>query len=142
MVSYIAAFLNKKFLQYQQETGTRQTLKSFAVYLEVKPTTLSNWLNTSSIPNYEACVNISSKLGPEVFDVCGYRRPDSYIVEEFSSVPGVLRERVFDAFREIDKTLSGQPIDLSPEERTRVADNIMTKYGFTRTDKTKPGKDG
>lgn len=69
-------FLDGKFLEWQVESGYRRTQTEFAKYLGVAPGTLSHWMNGIRKPDYENCLTLSKKLGAEVFDICGYIRPD------------------------------------------------------------------
>ena len=71
-----AAFLEEAFLKWQNQQGKRKTLAEFAHYLEVKPTTLSNWLGNKRNPDFESVMALAGKLGPDVYDVLGLERPD------------------------------------------------------------------
>ena len=69
-------FLNKKFLEWQMEAGQRRTQTEYAEYLGVAPGTLGHWMNGIRSPDYDSVEQLSKKLGPEIFDVAGYLRPN------------------------------------------------------------------
>jgi transcriptional regulator with XRE-family HTH domain len=72
--SGVPKFFEMKFWEWQ--AGERRTQQEFAEYLGVEPGTLSHWMNGARIPDYDSATTLSSKLGPVIYDVCGYLRPD------------------------------------------------------------------
>jgi transcriptional regulator with XRE-family HTH domain len=134
-------WLMLEFKKYETKMGGRQNFVDFARFLKVKPPTLTRWLNGDSIPTGDSVYQLATRLGPEVYDVLGLPIPN-YSLIEFMSVPPDLKDAMFSAFREIDSALSATAITLSPDEKNRLIDNIMAKYGFARTDKIKSGNNG
>jgi transcriptional regulator with XRE-family HTH domain len=72
----VPKFLNKKFLEWQMEIGYRRTQTEFAEYLGVEPGTLGHWMNGRRKPDLESVELLAEKLGPEIYDLAGYLRPD------------------------------------------------------------------
>lgn len=78
----IPDLLNKKFLEWQlQEGGRRKTLDDFAVYLGVKRSTLSMWMNGARLPTGKFKKHLIDLFGDEVIEAFG-EDPDQYIVHE------------------------------------------------------------
>jgi len=72
----IPKFFNKRFLEWQMGVEERKTQTEFAEYLGVASGTLGHWMNGIRKPDYNNAKLISKKLGPEIFDICGFLRPD------------------------------------------------------------------
>jgi transcriptional regulator with XRE-family HTH domain len=70
-------WLKGKFLNWQIELNDSKTQSQFASYLGVPPTSLSNWMTTGSKPRAEYIALLSSKLGPEIYEVLGMTRPNN-----------------------------------------------------------------
>jgi len=69
-------FLEIKFLQWQQESGGRRTVREFSKYLGVSQSSVSMWWNGDRVPEGTNVQKLSKKLGLEVYDVLGLPRPD------------------------------------------------------------------
>ena len=65
----ISDWLMNKFLEWEKETGERQTFKAFADYLGVKPTTFSSWMNSGIPPTGDNIRKVADKLGYEIYDI-------------------------------------------------------------------------
>lgn len=91
-------WLIKEFLKWQQSTGDRKSLKEFAIYLGVKPTTLSSWMNAGVTPRIEQVQNLYQKTGDQkIFDIFGFPRPDPRLrelQEKYDAVPEENREEL------------------------------------------------
>jgi transcriptional regulator with XRE-family HTH domain len=68
-------FLNKKHVEYNNQIGRPAKMKEFAAYLDVPPTSYSNWVNSGSVPSLTYVNKMAKKLGMEVYDAAGYARP-------------------------------------------------------------------
>lgn len=109
-----------KFLEWEKETGKRQSFSAYGRYLGIKQSTFSQWLNGSSVPSYENAVSISLKVGEQVYDVLGYARP----VEVF---PFALRSALESArVKIIEAGVSGD----SPEAESIII-SAMNAAGYT-----------
>jgi transcriptional regulator with XRE-family HTH domain len=83
-------FLEMKFLEWQQQAGSRKTAKEFAEYLGVGQTTISSWWNANRKPEGENLVKLSKRFGIEVYDVLGLPRPNenlSYLQRIWDDLP-------------------------------------------------------
>jgi transcriptional regulator with XRE-family HTH domain len=72
-------WLNEEYLKYQLRAGGKLPLSSFAVYLDVNPSTLSSWLCGDRSPNRENQHKLAEKLGQRVFTILqGKYEPELY----------------------------------------------------------------
>ena len=62
----------------EQHNSRRASDNQFARWLGVNPATFNQWINGNRLPSYEKAIILSKRLGPEVFDVLGYERPNTY----------------------------------------------------------------
>jgi transcriptional regulator with XRE-family HTH domain len=69
-------YLHLKFLEWQMEAGYKRTQTEFAKHLGVAPGTLGHWMNGVRTPDLDSVELLSKKLGPEIYDLAGYLRPD------------------------------------------------------------------
>lgn len=67
-------WLRQKYDEWERRTGGNRA--DFATYLGVPSTSLSNWLNTGARPRVDSIRLLADKLGGEVYDVLGLRRPE------------------------------------------------------------------
>jgi transcriptional regulator with XRE-family HTH domain len=93
MENNLQGWLLKKFLQWQVDTGERNTLEQFSEYLGIGRSTLSKWMNGSSRPGPELIDQISDKLGPEVYDIVGVPRPDPDLIYIIKRWPALTEEQ-------------------------------------------------
>lgn len=70
-------WLNAKFLEWEKAMPRRQSYSAFSRYLGVKQTTFSQWITGNGVPSLEKAALLSDKLGLEIYDVLGLRRPDA-----------------------------------------------------------------
>ena len=71
-----AIWLNKKFLEWQNQQGEPMTQKEFARYLGVKPTTYSGWVNGNIPPSTTHLKKVASVLGFDVYEALGLPTPN------------------------------------------------------------------
>jgi len=84
-MSDFSGWLNRKFLDWQNGIGERQTLKAFARYLDVKTTTLSSWLNDDIPPTGDNLYKIADKLGFEIYEILDVPPPTPRFVHEMKA---------------------------------------------------------
>jgi len=72
----ISAWLNQRFINWQSESGTRKTIRDFAVHLDVDYSLLTKWLSGTAAPGNENVIILGNKLGPEIYDIRGWPRPE------------------------------------------------------------------
>ena len=70
-------YLNKRYLEWQLKTNSKQSYQSFAKYLGVSYTTMMGWINGVHPPKGENLRKLAKVLGDEIYDVAGEPRPDS-----------------------------------------------------------------
>jgi len=110
-------WLNLKFLEWQSETGQRQTLKAFAQCIGVKPTTLSSWLNADVLPTGDKVQLLADKLGYEVYGVLGIEAKEPVSLQ---------KARV--AYNELPPERQAE----FSEQLEKVVDDWMKANGFRR----------
>ena len=91
-------WLHRKFREWEDEAGGRQTYKTFADYLGIKYTTFSSYINQGAKPQGRNLRKIGDVLGYEIYDIVGSERPDP--LEEIKTrlvhVPKERSEEVYD----------------------------------------------
>jgi len=60
----------------ERQQGHRVTLDVFATYLGVKRPILSLWMSGKARPSFDSVRVIAEKLGPEIYDILEFPRPD------------------------------------------------------------------
>jgi transcriptional regulator with XRE-family HTH domain len=123
----VRKWLNQKFLDWQIKTGKRQTLRSFAKFLDVKEQSLSGWMNGSNPPSGENLQKIAFKLGFEIYDLVGKVRPGNIV--PFSSLPPELQTRLTDAMMEISATLKEKNVK-NEDEAFSIASEIFASHSL------------
>lgn len=71
-----SAWLEAKYLEWQQERGKRATLSQFADYLGISAPLLSHYMNGIRKPTRENVQKFARRLGPEIYDIFGLQDPD------------------------------------------------------------------
>lgn len=115
-------FLEHKFLAWQTEQGRRKTIQDFASYLGVKQPVLSSWLNGTRTPNTESARLLASKLGFEIYDVLGEKRPDPdlfHLVQNWDGYNPTERRAILEIVEQIEADKHAQR--LSKKRRTRTS---------------------
>ena len=72
----IAAWLNRRFLEWQSSTGARKSIRDFSEYLGVDYSLLTKWLSGTAAPGNENVIILGNRLGPEIYDIRGWPRPE------------------------------------------------------------------
>jgi len=72
----VSHWLEQQFLDWQSQTGSRQTISDFADYLSVGRVALTNWMNGKRIPSGDSVKRIAEKLGPQIYRILGLVPPD------------------------------------------------------------------
>lgn len=71
-----ADWINNKFLEWQQQSGRKQTQKSFARFLGVPSASLSDWMNGKYTP--EKYIDTIANRYPEVYEIFGKEITPNY----------------------------------------------------------------
>ena len=85
----VADWLNKKYIEWVQETGKRQTVTAFAQYCGVRLTDMSRYLSGGRRVEGKNLKKIGEVLGFEIYDLLGRPRPDpklQAIIDHWGSV--------------------------------------------------------
>lgn len=80
MRSKVATLIERKYLEWQVTQGERKSIEAFAEYLDVKKTTLVQWMNDQRKPGPENVERLASTLGIEVYDTLDLPRPDERLL--------------------------------------------------------------
>ena len=126
-------WLNQKFNDWEKTQGRSQSYYSFARYLQVSQSGLSQWMTGGSAPGGEDLLNLASKLGPEIYDVLGLPRPNAEVQRmtvSFASLPPDIRQRLANAIIEVDESLRQQRLRPDAPEARQIVLNILAKWGF------------
>jgi transcriptional regulator with XRE-family HTH domain len=63
-------YVEKHTSAYKRKVGDSE----FARWLGVSVGSYNQWINGNRTPDYENAIKLASKLGPEVFDILGFKR--------------------------------------------------------------------
>lgn len=97
MTTNFRQYLELKYLEWQREIGGRKTVIEFANYLGVSQQVLSSWWNKDRVPQGENIQKLANKLGLEVYDVLGLKRPNAmlyYITKHWDDLPETIQEEI------------------------------------------------
>jgi transcriptional regulator with XRE-family HTH domain len=72
----LSKWLDKKYLEWQIKEEESKNVTEFADYLGVNRSLLSYWMNGSREPSEDNLIKIAFKLGFEVYDILGQKRPN------------------------------------------------------------------
>ena len=81
MRSDFAALMEKKYLEWQLAQGERKSIEAFADHLNIKKTTLVQWMNDQRKPGPENVERLAAALGIEVYDALNLPRPDERLLQ-------------------------------------------------------------
>lgn len=111
MANKFPQWLENNFLEWQLSEGGRKTLNDFARYLKVSQPTISAWLNGSRKPTGENIDKIAAKLGPEIYDILGMRRPDPQLDRLIDAYNQASDEQKEEIIRQVLRLIGFQPED-------------------------------
>jgi hypothetical protein len=126
-------WFNQKFSEWEKTQARSQSYYTFARYLEVPQSGLSQWMTGGSVPSGEDLLNIASKLGPEIYDVLGLPRPSAETKRtNFSLValPSDIRKQLTSAVNEIEQNLRQKRLHPDSPEARQVTLTVLAKWGF------------
>jgi transcriptional regulator with XRE-family HTH domain len=80
-------FLKTAFMEWQYAQGEKKTYQQFVEYLDLKPTSFSQWMNNVRLPDIDNLKKIADKLGPETWRAAGLPEmmPENPQYKEFSA---------------------------------------------------------
>jgi transcriptional regulator with XRE-family HTH domain len=129
-------WINQKFIEWEKTQGRSQSYYAFARYLEVSQSGLSQWMTGSSAPGGDDLLNLSSKLGAEIYDVLGLPRPNAEaqrVTVSFASLPPDIRQQLTSALTEVDQSLRQERLRPDSAEARPIVLAILAKWGFRYT---------
>lgn len=90
----VSEFLNRKFLEWQLESGERKTIEGFASLLGAKQAIVSMWLNGTRNPGPQYKERIIELFGREAIEAFG-DDPDLYLVtQQWDKLPNDVRRGI------------------------------------------------
>lgn len=123
----LSTWLLTQYEKWRSESDSAKTLADFAAYLDVPPTSLSNWINAGSKMRADTISKISEKLGPEIYDVLGLHRPS----DDISKYPPEIKSALAKAIKRVDKlgirADSEESINIFIEELSKVDSKVISK---------------
>ncbi|PKO03499.1 MAG: hypothetical protein CVU43_02430 [Chloroflexi bacterium HGW-Chloroflexi-5] len=66
---FFPKWLFTKYVTWQQEIGSKKTIREFANWLDLSPSIISLWLKGKRTPSISSASRIAKRLGSEVFDI-------------------------------------------------------------------------
>jgi transcriptional regulator with XRE-family HTH domain len=126
----VAAWLFKKYHEYELIQGQSVTQAQFAEYLGVAPSTFSMWINKKQPPDKASVDLIAPKLGPEIYEIMEMEPPE---IISTNHLPSGVRERLERALFETKSELSLRGLSESDPEAEEIVIKIFEKYGFKYT---------
>jgi transcriptional regulator with XRE-family HTH domain len=131
-MSKIKDWLLAQFIEWEKMQPRRQTYSAFARYLDVKQSTLSQWMAGNYDPQDEKIIaKLAAKLGEEVYDVLGLPHPKPTGLDR---LPHVMRDRLARAAYQVDKYFSENSLSEDSPEAEQAAIRIFEANGFKYID--------
>ena len=72
----LGKWLEGKYVDWMAKAGQRRTVTEFAKWLDIPRSLISRYLGGTRLPSRENVDKIAAKLGPEIYDLMGFQRPD------------------------------------------------------------------
>lgn len=126
-------WLLTQYDKWKETAGADKKLADFANYLDVPPTSLSNWINAGYKPRSDTINRLSKKLGLEVYEVLGLRRPDGEdprAVLLASGFPPVLVDELLAARAEYSTELASKGITTDTPEAREIIATALARHGI------------
>jgi hypothetical protein len=130
IMSEISNWMNKKFLQWQNNRGRRGTVRDFASYLELSLGYTSQLMNgVRNTMGMKTAYRLAGITGDtSIIQIAGYQLPNG------SQLPPALKFALDGAVDEIERTYKTQGVsDLLSAEALEIAKRIMEAHGFKVT---------
>ena len=96
-------WLEQKYLEFQIEQGRRVTLGEFAEALGISQGLLSHYLKGIRKPRISTVHKLADVLGPEIYTILGYQRPDvrlQYISANWDKLTQEQQDQLVDKMKE------------------------------------------
>lgn len=80
----LSEWIRQKYIEWLTSEGQIRSQREFADYIGIEKVALSRYLNKNiKTPDPETVEKIANKLGPEIYDVLGFARPDEQSLGRF-----------------------------------------------------------
>lgn len=125
-----SAWFITKYLDWQKENQTLNSMAEFSRFLGVGDKAMNTWVNGRNNPSYKTAIKICSRLNDyTLLDLLGYPRPESESIP-LASLPPELRERLRSALLEIEATLKERSIQPDSPAGAVISASVLQKFGF------------
>lgn len=121
-----AAWLERKYLDWQREGGKRASLTAFAKHLGISRDMLNNWMLRKRTPEKASLELLGSKLGWDIYEIVGEPRPDpmlTQIVKAWGELDDEVKRGIAELLQRASKRgNSGEPektVAATKRKRTR-----------------------
>jgi transcriptional regulator with XRE-family HTH domain len=125
MRSEFAALMEKKYLEWQLAQGERKSIEAFAEHLNIKKTTLVQWMNDQRKPGPENVERLAEALGIEVYDALNLPRPDERLLQIKKVWEDLSEEEQVAFAAEIERTAASNK-QKTPEKQKREKSSKKT----------------
>lgn len=113
-------WLETKYLDWQKDRGERVLQNEFAGWLGISKQLLSQYLNGRSVPTGERIGQLAEKLGPEVYDALGLRRPDPLLDELLSAYDAADMDQKVEIVKRAFELIGFRRREPSPSPKDRI----------------------
>jgi transcriptional regulator with XRE-family HTH domain len=121
-----AQWLFQKYLDWQKEIGSRQTIEEFARHLKTSQPTVSEWMSGKYKPKSAKQINRLTELyGLEVYDVLNLPRPVSIPYDQF---PPELKSTITEALAEASAIVTARGLSPDSPETLEIARVILSDH--------------
>ena len=127
-------WINKKFLELQNQRGSRMTVVEFAEIIGIKQQTMSGYLNGESRPGSQKNLEkLAAVFGPEVYEVVG-KSSTVFNYDPISEAPPEIKSKFSAALAAANqryREAAEAGTKLSESEAAQILVESMAKYGFS-----------
>lgn len=122
-------WLEEQYAQWEREQPARQSYYSFARYLDVPHTLLTQWASGISQPGDEDLAKLAALLGSEVYAVVGLGPPHAQTLS-LEGLPKALRARLEQAIAETTREIQARRLSPDSSEAKILTVKLFEKWGF------------
>lgn len=125
-------WLNEKFVEWRGKS--RDSVSDFALYLGFKQSQVSAWMNGNYKPSTRSVPALADKLGPEIYDVLGFSRPQEPQMispeELLNRLSPEAKERFIAASVEAATEIQSSGISPNSSEAADIFRKVYKRHGF------------
>lgn len=127
-----AAWIIKKWSEWDAKTGTRTTQQQLADHLGLTRSAIAQYVSGRQVPEGDSLRAIARKFGDEVYSILGIDPP----TDEFAGFPPELAGRLRLAARAIENMLNAGLFAPGTPEHAAAAREVFARYGLELKDIT------